>query len=130
MGAYGNLLWQLLVQFLIVLFLVVAVSGLAVGVGLIVSSQRTSQLFHSLNRWISTRHALRPVEVPLETERVTHQYQRWLAGCFVLGGLVAVFFLITAVDVAAVSKIVANTRYASFVAIALDCVRWFLVLGS
>jgi hypothetical protein len=130
MGAYSNLLWQMMVQVLIVVFLVVAVSGLAVGVGLIVSSQRTSQFFHGLNRWISTRHALKPVEVPLVTDGVTHQYQRWVAACFVLGGLIAIFALITAVDVAAVSKIVAQSRYAPFVAIALDCARWFLILGS
>jgi len=130
MGAYGNLLWHLLVQVLIVFFLVVAVSGLAVGVGLLVSSQRTSQLFHKLNRWFSTRHVLKPVEVPVETDRTAHQYQRWLAAGFVLGGLVAIFGLVVAVDVAAVSKIVAEQRYAAFVAIALDCARWFLILGS
>ena len=130
MGAYSNLLWHLLVQVLMVLFLVVAVSGLAVGVGLLVSSQRTSQLFHVLNRWFSTRHALKAVEVPVETDRAAHQYQRWLAAGFVLGGLIAIFGLVVAVDVAAVSKIVAEQRYAAFVAIALDCARWFLILGS
>jgi len=130
MDAYSNLLWHLLVQVLIVLFLVVAVSGLAVGVGLLVSSQRTSQLFHALNRWFSTRHVLKPVEVPVETDRTAHQYQRWLAASFVLGGLIAIFGLVIAVDVAAVSRIVAEQRYAAFVAIALDCARWFLILGS
>src|SRR2546426_8683895 len=62
MGTYSNLTWQLLVQFLIVLFLVVAVSGLAVGVGLIASSPKIVGYFHTLNRWVSTRHVLRPVE--------------------------------------------------------------------
>jgi hypothetical protein len=130
MGAYNNMIWHLLVQALVVVFLVVAVSGLAVGLGLLVYSQRTSQLFHRLNRWISTRHALKPVEVPVETDRTAHQYQRWLAGGFILGGLIAIFGLIAAVDVAAVSKIVAQTRYAPFVAVVLDCARWFLILGS
>ncbi len=80
MGAYSNLTWQLLVQFLLVLFLVVAVSGLAVGVGLITSSLRIVGYFHMLNRWVSTRHVLRPVEVPVDTERVTHRHHRWLEG--------------------------------------------------
>jgi hypothetical protein len=130
MGALGNVMWQVLVQVLIVVFLVVAVAGLVVGVGLIVSSQRTSQIFHGLNRWISTRHALKPVEVPVQTDQTAHEYQRWLAACFVLGGLFAIFFLVTAVDVAAVSRIVAEQRYVGFVAIVLDCARWFLILGS
>jgi len=130
MGAFGNLMWHVVVQVMIVLFLVVAVSGLGVGVGLILSSQRTSQLFHSLNRWFSTRHVLKAVEVPHETDRIAHQYQRWLAGGFVLGGLIAIFGLVAAVDVVALSKIVAERRAAAFVAVILDCVRWFLIIGS
>ena len=130
MGAYSNLMWQILVQVLIVVFLVVAVSGLGVGIGLIVSSQKTSQLFHGLNRWFSTRHVLKAVEVPRETDRTAHQYQRWLAGGFVLGGLIAIFGLVAAVDVAAVSKVVVEKRFAPFVAIVLDSARWFLIVGS
>jgi hypothetical protein len=130
MGAYNNLLWHLLVQVLIVVFLVVAVSGMVVGVGLLVSSQRTSLIFHALNRWVSTRHVLKPVEVPVETDRAAHQYQRWLAAGFVLGGLIAIFGLVAAVDVAAVSRIVVDSRYVPFVAVVLDCARWFLILGS
>ncbi len=90
MGAYSNLTWQLLVQFLIVLFLVVAVSGLAVGFGLIASSPKIVGYFHTLNRWVSTRHVLRPVEVPVDTERATHRHHRWLAVGFVLGGLISI----------------------------------------
>jgi hypothetical protein len=130
MGAYGNVLWHGLVQMLIVVFLLVSISGLAVGVGLLVSSQKTSQLFHGLNRWFSTRHALKAVEVPHETDVVAHRYQRWLAGGFVLGGLIALFGLIAAVDVVAVSKIVAAKRMAPFVAVVLDSARWFLIVGS
>ncbi|HUL94170.1 MAG TPA: hypothetical protein VLV56_17670 [Burkholderiales bacterium] len=130
MGAYAGMLWHVVVQAMIVLFLVVAVSGLGVGIGLILSSQKTSQLFHSLNRWFSTRHALKAIEVPHETDRVAHRYQRWLAGGFVLGGLIAIFGLVAAVDVVALSKIVAEKRAAAFVAVILDCARWFLIVGS
>jgi hypothetical protein len=130
MGAFGNLMWHMVVQAMIVLFLVVAISGLGVGVGLILSSQRTAQLFHTLNRWFSTRHALKVVEVPHETDRVAHRYQRWLAGGFVLGGLIAIFGLVAAVDVVALSNIVAERRAAAFVAVVLDCTRWFLIIGS
>ena len=130
MGAFGNVMWHVLIQVLIVVFLVVAVAGLGVGVGLIFSSQKTSDVFRQLNRWFSTRHALKTVEVSRETDAVAHRYQRWLAGGFVLGGLVAIFGLLAAVDVVALSRIVAENRMASFVAVILDSVRWFLVVGS
>jgi hypothetical protein len=130
MASYGNLMWQLLVQFLMVSFLVVAVAGLAVGIGLIVSSQRTGQLFQILNRWVSTRHVLKPVEVPHEIGRVAHSYQRWLAGCFVLGGLISIFGLAAGFDASAVSAVVAEQRYAPVVAVALESAKWFLIIGS
>ena len=130
MGALGNVMWHMLIQVLIVVFLVVAVAGLGVGVGLIFSSQKTSDVFHKLNRWFSTRHALKTVEVSHETDAAAHRYQRWLAGGFVLGGLVAIFGLLAAVDVVALSRIVAENRMVSFVAVILDCIRWFLIVGS
>lgn len=130
MGAYSNLTWQLLVQFLMVLFLVVAVSGLAVGFGLIASSPRIVGYFHALNRWVSTRHVLRPVELPVDTERVTHLHQRWIAGGFVLGGLVSVFGLFAGLDATAVGAAFATKRFAPVVAIAVEGAKWVLIAGS
>jgi len=130
MASYSNLMWQLLVQFLMVSFLVVAVAGLAVGIGLIVSSPRTVQFFQLLNRWVSTRHVLKPVEVPHETERVAHSYQRWLAGAFVLGGLPSMFGVAVGFDASAISAVVAEQRFVPVVAIALESAKWFLVVGS
>jgi hypothetical protein len=130
MGAFGNVMWHVLIQVLIVVFMVVAVAGLGVGVGLIFSSQRTSEVFRQLNRWFSTRHALKAVEVSRETDAIAHRYQRWLAGGFVLGGLIAIFGLVAAIDVVALSRILAEKRMASFVAVILDSIRWFLIVGS
>ncbi len=130
MGSYANLMWHLLVQFLIVLFLVVAVAGLAVGVGLIVSSLKTVQFFNVLNRWVSTRHVLKPVEVPRDTERVTHRYHRWVAGGFVLGGLISIFGLAAGFDASAVSSALAQRPFVPVVAIAVESAKWFLIVGS
>src|SRR6266581_8905919 len=129
MGTYSNLSWQLLVQFLIVLFLVVAVSGLVVGVGLIASSPKIVEYFHVLNRWVSTRHVLRPVEVPVDTERATHRHYRWLAGGFVLGGLISIFGLLAGLDASAVGAAFAEKRFAPVVAIAVESTKWVLIVG-
>jgi len=130
MGSYSNLTWQLLVQFLIVLFLVVAISGLAVGLGLIASSPRIVRYFHALNRWVSTRHVLRAVEVPFDTERATHRHHRWLAGGFVLGGLISIFGLFAGLDATAVSAAFATPRFVPVVAIAVESAKWVLIAGS
>jgi len=112
------------------LFLVVAVAGLAAGIGLLVSSQRTVQLFQVLNRWVSTRHVLKSVEVPHETDRVAHSYQRWLAGGFVIGGLISILGLAAGFDASAISAVVAEQRFVPVVAIAVESAKWFLIVGS
>jgi hypothetical protein len=114
---------QVLSQILILVFLVVAVSGLGVGVGLMLSTRTTSEFFRGLNRWLSPRDA------PAQAAG-THSYQRWLAAAFVLGGLIATFGLVAAVDVVALSRILAEGSTADLVAAALDWARWLLIVGS
>jgi len=123
-------MWQLFIQFSMVSFLVVAVAGLAVGAGLIISSQKTAELFHVLNRWVSTRHALKSVEVPRDTDRAAHRYQRWLASGFVFGGLISVFGLAAGLDASAVSSAFAQGPFVPVVAIAVESAKWFLIAGS
>jgi len=130
MGSYGNVMWQLLVQLLIVWFLVVSIAGLAVGVGLIASSPKMAQYFHVLNRWMSTRHVLKPVEISHDTERMTHRHYRWLAGGFVLGGLISIFGLLAGLDANAVSAAFAQKRFAPVVAIGVESAKWVLIAGS
>lgn len=130
MGAYSNLTWQLLVQFLIVLFLVVAVSGLAVGVGLIASSLKMVEYFRVLNRWVSTRHVLKSVEVPRETDRLAHRHHRWVAAGFVLGGLISIFGLLAGLDPSAVGRAFAEKRFAPVVTVAVQGAKWVLIAGS
>ena len=130
MASYSNLMWELFIQFSMVSFLVVAVAGLGVGAGLVVSSQKTVELFHVLNRWVSTRHALKSVEVPRETDRVAHRYQRWVAAGFLLGGLVSIFGLATGFDASAVSSALAQRPFVPVVAIAVESAKWFLIVGS
>ena len=130
MASYSNFMWQLFIQFSMVSFLVVAVAGLAVGAGLIISSQKTAELFHVLNRWVSTRHALKSVEVPRDTDRAAHRYQRWLASGFVFGGLISVFGLAAGLDASAVSSAFAQGPFVPVVAIAVESAKWFLIAGS
>ena len=115
-------MWHVLTQILIVAFLVVAVSGLGVGIGLMLSTRTTSEFFRGLNRWLSSNEA--PAGI------ATHSYQRWLAGAFVLGGLIATFGLVTAVDVVALSRVLAEGSAVDVVATVIDWARWLLIVGS
>jgi hypothetical protein len=119
MAAVLDSAWSVVGQALIVTFLVVAVSGLSVGIGLMLSTHTTSEFFRGLNRVLSPREA-----------PGTHSYQRWLAGAFVLGGLIAAFGLVAAVDVAVLGKALAEGSAVAWVTLALDWARWLLIVGS
>src|SRR5712691_8526522 len=61
---------------------------------------------------------------------MTHRHQRWLAGGFVLGGLVSVFGLAARFDADAFSAALASRSVVPVVAIGLETVKWFLIIGG
>lgn len=130
MALFGSVGWQWLIQSLMILFLVVAIAGLAVGIGLVVATPKTLQIFRVMNHWVSTRHALKSVELPRDSERVTHKYHRWVAGGFVIGGLVSVVGLIAGLDVQAASAVLAKGNMVSLAALGLQTLKWSLIAGS
>lgn len=125
-----DLIWQLLFQFFIAVVLVFASIGFAVGIGLIVSSARTLRFFHLMNRWISTRGALRPMEIPRDTDQFSHRRRRWVGGALIAGGIFSTFGLAAGVDAAAVGAAIAKGDTARLVAIVAGTLRWFLIVGS
>lgn len=130
MQSQFNLMWQLLHQFFVVLVLVFASAGFAVGVGLIVSSARTLQFFRVMNRWISTRGALRSMELPRDTDRFAHRHRRWVGGALIAGGIFSAIGLAAGIDASAVGTAFARGGMARLVAIAAETLKWFLILGS
>ena len=130
MPSPNDVLWQLLFQFLIAVVLVFAAVGVATGVGLIVSSARTLTLFHRMNRWVSTRGALKSMEIPRYAEPLTHQNRRWVGGALIAGGVFATFGLLFGIDTQALSTTTAKGDMRVLVAIVAGTLKWFLVIGS
>lgn len=129
MTSTGNLMLSMLYQFFVVTALVFAGVGVAAGIGLIVASAPTLQFFRSVNRWISTRGALRQMEIPRDTDQFSHRRRRWVGGALVVGGAFAVVGL-AGVDATAVGATFAKGDASRLVAIAAGTLRWFLILGS
>lgn len=126
----NDLIWQILFQSCIAIVLVFASVGFAVGVGLIVSSARTLRFFQMMNRWISTRGALRALDVPRSTERFSHRHRRWVGWTLIAGGTFAIFGLVAGFDAMAIGKVFAKGDMVRLVAIVVAALRWFLIVGS
>lgn len=130
MSSSNDLLWQLLFQFLVVTVLVFAAAGFAVGIGLLVSSARTVRFIQSMNRWVSTRGALKAMEIPRDTEQFTHRNGRRMGWLLIAGGIFATLGLLFGVDTAAFSVAAAKGDARFWVSIVAGTVKWFLIVGS
>lgn len=127
---YNSLVWQLIVQLIIVCVLVFGVIGFAVGVGLLVSSSKTIWFFHATNRWVSTRSALKPMEILRDTEHVAHKYRRWVGAGFIAGGAYSIVGLIGWFDPAAVGATLGKGATILLVTTLAQSLRWILIAGS
>jgi hypothetical protein len=82
-----------------------------------------------MNRWVSTRRALKAFEIPRDTNRVAARGGRALGVALVaLGAYVAL--VLWRLDPRAVTGALAAGPNASLAEIGIESARWFLVLGG
>ncbi len=127
---YNNLILQSLIQFFIVLVLVFGVVGFAVGIGLIVSSAGTFRFFRAINRWVSMRAVVKPLEIPRDADQFAHKYRRWVGVCLIGGGSFAAFGLAAKVNAFSIGAMLAKGTMVPVVTIVAETLRWFLIVGS
>lgn len=119
------------VQFLAVLFLAGGLMTVAAGVGLIVGSAWTLRLFAAMNRWVSMRRALKPIEIPRDTRPAVLKHRRWLAAAFVAGAAFAIAGLATGFDARAIGFVFGlDMRPSSVTSWLVESVRWALIVGN
>ena len=124
-----RLLAQLLLTTAVVFLFVGSLLGLVVGIGLLLRSSATLRFIHAMNRWVSTRQALRSLELPLQVAQAAAG-ARWFGAVLVALGAYTTAVLLTGVDVDGVAALVkVDSRY-SLWAIAIHAAKWTLVLGS
>jgi hypothetical protein len=118
-------------QFLIVLFLVGGAFVFAVGTGLVVSNAGMQRIFARLNRWVSTRRVLRPLEIPHDTTQFVRKYRRWIGAFFIVGACYAIYGLVASYNERAfVSMLDMQTWPRYFAAWLAESARWILLLGN
>ena len=131
LNSYAYKYWQAAVEFLVVLFLVGGLAALAAGLGLIFNSAGTLKFFAGMNRWVSTRRVLKPVEIPRDTRGAVQKYRHVLAALFVAGGAFALYVLATRFDVKAVIfGLRLEFLRPAFAGWLIESTRWVLIAGN
>ena len=131
--AFFTVMDRLVIPAVIAIFLVGGVAGLALGCALIVNNGATLRFMARMNRWVSTREALAPLDVPINVEPAAGPDGRrpLLGGFLLVGGVLAVYFLLARLDFrhgAYVPGI--DVKRWLFSGIALQTMKWVLVAGG
>ena len=103
------------------------VAGLIFGCALALRSGPTLQFIARMNRWVSTREALQPLEMPRRLEPAPESpYRRLLGVLFLIGGALTIYFLLTRLQVARL----VDARRALGLAILLDATKMVFLAGG
>ncbi|HKQ25306.1 MAG TPA: hypothetical protein VJT81_12760 [Burkholderiales bacterium] len=127
----GDVLFdQLLIPFVLGIFIVAAIVGIALGAGLIIHSARTLRFLGTMNRWVSLRSNFKPMEIPRDIDKAVYGHGRWFGGAFALGGAFAVFMLLARIEVAALVPELGRGAPPVIVDWIVKSLRWTLVAGG
>jgi hypothetical protein len=127
----GNyLVDQLLIPFVLWFFIVMGLVGIALGVCLIVGSARTLRFLGTMNRWISLRTSLKPMEEPHHIGNVVYGHRRWFGTVFAVGGAFMLFMLLAKVEVALVVAALDRRATPVIAAWMVESLKWILLAGG
>src|SRR5688500_18629878 len=101
-----------------------------VGLALILRQRTTIEAFARMNRWVSTRRALKPLEIPRQTGQLLVGKGRIVAGLvFALCGAYAAFALVSVDAARLVPALGVGGGFSPLADIAIRSARWTLILG-
>jgi hypothetical protein len=121
---------EILVPVVFLFFLVSGIFGVGFGIGLVVFRGRVFHLFAPMNRWVSARKSLKPMERLHDIEPFVHKYRRWFGALFIIGGTFSIFMLAAKVDVAAVTSVFGARRFTIIGPWVIQSLATFLIIGS
>jgi hypothetical protein len=125
-----SLLWSQVVLPSLALFgLAGSVLGISVGLGLLLRSAATLRFFDTMNRWISTRQTLKPLEIPRYVGSPTARKRRWNSVVLLIAGAYVAVAL-WQLDGAKTTALAYGARYAVAAEILVDTIRWCMVAGG
>jgi hypothetical protein len=124
------LIERVLIPTLLIFLLIAGSASALLGLALVFRTEKALAFMRSMNRWVSTRRALRQAEMP-RTVNVTSRGGRVLLALFLLfGGAFALYVLLLRLELPRVAVILGVDLQRWFLAgLALQTMKWFLVVG-
>jgi hypothetical protein len=121
---------QILQQSIFIFLLLGSLVALAAGLLLLFSSERAFRIGDLLNRWVSTRVALRPLEEPHSISRPLYRMHRLVGALICAGALYALVVLGSPYGETAIAKSLASLGPPRFASWLSESLRLTLLLGN
>jgi hypothetical protein len=130
MKAVIDLLIYTLAPVIYVLLLGGAVLGVVIGALLLFDSERVMRWNYTLNRWYSTRQAMRALERPIDIKRPFYRWHRVLGVLVFAASLFTLDVLVFGFQTSALVRALRGMAQPAALALVLDSVRLFLIVGN
>ncbi len=127
---HNVLIDQLLIPALFVFFLIAGIAGAALGAALIVLRGKAFHVLGPMNRWISARETLAPLETVHNVDATVYKYRRWFSAFFIVGAAFSMIMLLARFSVAAVVAFLGANSSSVFARWLVESLGWTLFVGS
>lgn len=107
-----------------------AVCGVVIGVLLLVDSERVMRWNYMLNRWYSTRQAMRALERPIDLKRPFYRWHRLVGVVVFAASLFTLDVLVFGFQTSALVRALRGMANPSVLGLVLESVRLFLIVGN
>ncbi len=121
---------QILVPFFKILALCGSFAGILLGACLLLRTERTLAAMRDMNRWVSSRQVMKPLEVPRTLEQRVRGRRLWLGLLLAAAAAYALIVLIWSLEPRRLGAALGAPPGHSLAAIGIESLRWMLVAGS
>src|SRR5258706_6790950 len=126
-----GLIERVIVPALVIFLLLGGSASTLLGLALVFRAEKALAFMRSMNRWVSTRRALKQAEIPRSVDVSSRKGRLWLALFLLLGGVFAIYFLLLRVELPQAALVLGvDLKRWLIIGVALQTMRWFLIVGS
>ena len=130
MKAIADLMVHTLGPALYLLLLGGAALGVVIGILLLIDSERVMRWNYLLNKWYSTRQAMRALDRPIDVKRPFYRWHRVLGALVFAASLYTLDVLVFGFHTSALVRALRGTANPALLGLVLDSVRLFLIAGN
>lgn len=122
---------RVIIPALVIFVLVGGVAGVLLGAALLLRTDSALRFVRRMNRWVSTRRAIEPLERPHTMERPSPRLRFWLGVLLALGGALLVFLVLARLHVERGGFVPGvDLQRWMLSGVALQTTKWFLIVGG